>query len=56
MFLSDPGAEFSKSIGWSNGNQAARYAIALDKGVVVYAGKDERGHFDVSTEGPKPSL
>ena len=47
LFLSDPGSEFSKSIGWSNGAQAARYAIALDNGVVVYAGKDERGQFNV---------
>ncbi|KAI5809994.1 allergen Asp F3 [Peziza echinospora] len=43
LFLSDPGAEFSKSIGWNIGNLAARYAIVVDKGVVKYAGKDERG-------------
>lgn len=48
IFLSDSGAAFSKSIGWSNGPQTARYAIALDKGKVIYAGKDERGQFDVS--------
>lgn len=49
LFLSDPGAAFSKSIGWSNGVQAARYAIALDKGVVVYAGRDEKGQFNNSS-------
>ncbi|KAF8472656.1 peroxisomal matrix protein [Kalaharituber pfeilii] len=49
LFLSDPGATFSKSIGWNNGTQTARYAIALDKGVVIYAGKDERGRFDNSS-------
>ena len=47
LFLSDPGAAFSKLIGWSNGIQAARYAIVLDKSVVVYAGKDDRGNFNV---------
>ncbi|KAF8428362.1 allergen Asp F3 [Tirmania nivea] len=49
LFLSDPGAAFSKSIGWSNGVQALRYAILLDKGVVAYAGKDERGQFNNSS-------
>lgn len=50
LFLSDPGAKFSQSIGWNNGVYAARYAILLNKGEVVYAGKDDRGHFEVSHE------
>ena len=47
MFLSDPLATFSKSIGWSNGVQANRYAILLNQGVVVYAARDERGQISV---------
>ena len=47
LFLSDPLATFSKSIGWSNGVQANRYAILLNQGVVLYAGKDERGQIIV---------
>jgi len=45
LFLSDPGAAFSKSIGWNNGARTSRYAIVLDQGVVAYAGKDESGQF-----------
>lgn len=43
LFLSDPDAKFSKSIGWDMGispNRTARYAIVLDKGKVVYAEKE----------------
>lgn len=43
VFLSDPDAKFSKSIGWDmdiSPNRTARYAIVLDKGKVVYAEKE----------------
>lgn len=36
--MSDLGAEFSKSIGWSQGDRTQRYAILVDHGKVVYAG------------------
>lgn len=48
LFLEDPEAKFSKSIGWVMGPRTARYAIVIDKGTVIYAGKDERGKLDVS--------
>ncbi|KAA8908639.1 peroxisomal matrix protein [Sphaerosporella brunnea] len=48
LFLSDDEAKFSKSIGWNMGPRTARYAIVLDKGKVVYAGKDEKGQLSVS--------
>lgn len=50
LFLSDKGSKFSKTIGWNNNEKAFRYAMVIDKGVVVYAGKDERGHFEVSDD------
>ncbi|KAK5083003.1 peroxiredoxin type-2 [Lithohypha guttulata] len=43
LFLSDPDAKFSKSIGWDMGvspNRTARYAMVLDHGKVVYAEKE----------------
>ena len=39
-FASDTGLAFSKSIGWFTGDKANRYAIAIDHGKVVYAGRD----------------
>lgn len=56
LFLSDPLAAFSKSIGWSSGIQANRYAILLNQGNVVYAGKDERGQISVSRDRFKSHL
>jgi len=47
LFLSDDEAKFSKSIGWTMGLRLARYAIVLDKGKVVYCGKDEPGKLEV---------
>ncbi|KYK59800.1 redoxin [Drechmeria coniospora] len=41
IFASDSDAKFSKSIGWTNGERTARYAIAVDHGKVVYAGLDK---------------
>ncbi|KAK1833182.1 Redoxin [Podospora conica] len=44
LFASDVGLEFSKSIGWVNGDRTARYAVVVDHGKVVYADVDtERG-------------
>ncbi|KAE8147810.1 FMN-linked oxidoreductase [Aspergillus avenaceus] len=37
LFLSDPDAKFSESIGWSNGPRTGRYAIIIDHGKVSYA-------------------
>lgn len=48
LFLEDPEAKFSKSIGWTMGPRTARYAIVIDKGTVIYAGKDEKGQLDVN--------
>jgi alkyl hydroperoxide reductase 1 len=54
--LSDPGAEFSKSIGWEKdltaagmGLRTARYAIVLDDLKVVYAEKEPAGDVSVSS-------
>jgi hypothetical protein len=47
LFVSDEDAKFSKTIGWTSGHRLARYAIVLDKGKVVYAGKDEKGQLSV---------
>ncbi|KIW51944.1 hypothetical protein PV05_10613 [Exophiala xenobiotica] len=40
LFLSDPEAKFSKSIGWNLGERTARYAMIIDHGKVVYAEKE----------------
>lgn len=47
LFCSDDGAKFSKSIGWNIGDRLARYAIAIDKGTIVYAEKEEPGQLEV---------
>lgn len=39
--MSDPGLEFSKSIGWVKGDRTLRYAIVVDHGKVVYADIDD---------------
>ncbi|SPQ19448.1 9cb1a46b-96d5-454e-94ba-c4f35e6af9c9 [Thermothielavioides terrestris] len=49
LFMSDPNAEFSRSIGWANGDRTGRYAVVLDNGKVVYAGVDTvRGSIEFS--------
>lgn len=43
LFMNDPDAKFSKSIGWDMGvspNRTARYAMVIDNGVVKYAEKE----------------
>jgi hypothetical protein len=47
-FMTDDGASFSKSMGWAVGDRAARYALAVDKGTVIYAAKEQPGKLDVS--------
>jgi hypothetical protein len=37
LFLSDPQARFSDSIGWANAGRTGRYAIIIDHGKVTYA-------------------
>ncbi|KAJ5825263.1 hypothetical protein N7474_002401 [Penicillium riverlandense] len=42
LFLSDPNAKFSKSIGWADEEgRTYRYAIVLDHGKVTYAAKEK---------------
>lgn len=44
LFLSDPDAKFSDSIGWANNGRTGRYAIVIDHGKVTYAQiETERG-------------
>lgn len=43
MFMCDPDAKFSKSIGWTQGPRLARYAMVIDHGKVVYAEKEQSG-------------
>ncbi|KAI9813546.1 MAG: hypothetical protein M1832_006277 [Thelocarpon impressellum] len=49
LFLSDPDAKFSKSIGWTRGERTGRYAIVVDHNKVVYA-ENEPGS-DVTVSG-----
>ncbi|KAJ5092568.1 Peroxiredoxin Pen c 3 [Penicillium alfredii] len=51
LFLSDPEAAFSKSIGWADEEgRTYRYAIVLDHGKVTYAAKETaRNSLDVSS-------
>ncbi|KAL4892029.1 FMN-linked oxidoreductase [Aspergillus ambiguus] len=37
LFLSDPEARFSNSLGWANGGRTGRYAVVIDHGKVTYA-------------------
>lgn len=47
--MSDTGPEFSKKIGWYNGDRTSRYAILIDHGKVVYADVDTvRGSIEKS--------
>ena len=41
LFLSDPDAKFSKSIGWTEaGGRTGRYGVILDHGKVTYAARE----------------
>ncbi|WEW56742.1 peroxiredoxin type-2 [Emydomyces testavorans] len=48
LFLSDPEAKFSKSIGWTAGDRTARYAMVIDHGKVTYAEKEPAREVTVS--------
>ncbi|KAK4200621.1 Redoxin [Triangularia verruculosa] len=41
LFMSDAGLEFSKRIGWTQGDRTLRYAIVVDHGKVTYAEVDD---------------
>ncbi|KAK4102974.1 putative peroxisomal membrane protein [Parathielavia hyrcaniae] len=43
LFMSDAGAEFSRSIGWTAGERTGRYALVIDHGKVTYAEADTKG-------------
>ncbi|OQE17861.1 hypothetical protein PENSTE_c019G09122 [Penicillium steckii] len=41
LFLSDPGAKFSKSIGWADAEgRTYRYVLVIDNGKIIYAAKE----------------
>ena len=49
IFASDAGAAFSESIGWTQGERTARYAVVVDHGKVTYAGLETaKGSIDVA--------
>lgn len=50
LFLSDPEARFSKSIGWTDAEgRTGRYAIIIDHGKVTYAKRErEKNVLEVS--------
>jgi peroxiredoxin len=48
LFLSDVGAKFSQSIGWTKGERTARYAMVIDHGKVTYAEVEPAGDVGVS--------
>ncbi|PWY92316.1 Redoxin [Aspergillus heteromorphus CBS 117.55] len=49
LFLSDPDAKFSESIGWANAGRTGRYAIVIDHGKVTYAEiETKKGAVEVS--------
>lgn len=48
LFLSDPDSKFSRGIGWNMGERAARYAMIIDKGEVVYAEREPARDVTVS--------
>ena len=50
--MSDSGVKFSKSIGWTRGNErTGRYAIVVDHGKIVYAENEPGGDVTVCCEG-----
>jgi alkyl hydroperoxide reductase 1 len=40
--MTDVGLEFSKKIGWAQGDRTMRYAIIVDHGKVTYAEIDDK--------------
>lgn len=52
LFLSDPEAKFSKSIGWADAEgRTGRYAIIIDHGKVTYAAREkEKNALEVRPE------
>lgn len=53
LFMNDPDAKFSKSIGWDMGvspNRTSRYAMVIENGVVKYAEKEPGRDVTVSLE------
>ena len=59
LFLSDPDAKFSKSIGWADAGsgRTGRYAIIIDHGKVSYAQiETEKGAVKVRKKTPFPSI
>ncbi|MCJ1363724.1 Peroxiredoxin Asp f3 [Acarospora aff. strigata] len=54
LFMTDPDAKFSSSIGWTQGSRTARYAMVIDHGKVVYAEKEPGG--DVTVSGAEAVL
>ena len=49
LFLTDPEAKFSKSIGWTKGERTGRYAMIIDHGKVTYAENEPGGDVTVSS-------
>jgi len=49
LFLSDPGTEFSKKLGWTLGERTARYALIIENGKIVYAEKEPGREVSVSS-------
>ncbi|MCJ1485392.1 hypothetical protein MMC06_005566 [Schaereria dolodes] len=51
LFMTDPGAKFSKEIGWTAGEErTGRYALIIDHGKITYAEK-ESSPGEVSVSG-----
>ncbi len=48
LFLTDPEAKFSKSIGWTRGERTGRYAMIVDHGKISYAENEPGGDVTVS--------
>ena len=48
LFMSDPEAKFSRSMGWNMGERLARYAMVIDNGTVMYAEKEPGREVTVS--------
>jgi len=48
LFFSDVDTDFSKKIGWTQGERTGRYALIIDHGKVTYAEKEPAGGVTVS--------
>ncbi|KAL8820170.1 MAG: hypothetical protein Q9223_001560 [Gallowayella weberi] len=48
LFMTDSDTRFSKSIGWTKGDRAGRYAIVIDHGKITYAENEPGGDVTVS--------